>query len=187
MSQAYPTQYASLTQYLQRFDSRTSGGLSSDNGRGVANDGNITAALLDASAEITAAISVGGAYSPSVINTLVASGDTMLVRICCNLAFGLLNIRRGTLPEGAEVIYKSGQDSLVQLRKGQKILNVPSTQAAPVLSIARNSSQANANLLPMTSCPFLGGPSDDRSTTDPGAWGSGSYPSTPQQNGGGNP
>jgi phage gp36-like protein len=174
----YPNQYASIAQIQTRFDIRTLAGASTDDGSGVLNTVNLNDVLQDASAKITSAIRFSSRYTADQVAALIASGDTLLVRLCCNLAYGYLILRRGTMPESVEGFYTHTLETLDQIRTGKLLLNIPGVGAASTPVVVSNTAAQNANLLPMASNDFLGGPSDTRSTTDPGTWGSASYGST---------
>lgn len=177
-----PTQYATVAQLQQRYDARMVGDLSSDDGSGTTNSATLNAVLSDATAEINAAILLGSRYTATDINNLINSGDTLLPRLCCDLAMFDLQLRRGVGQPSER--YKASVEIIKQIKEGKAVLNLADSQSAGLPSLVTLTSTQAQNAEPMTSCPFLGGPSDTRTIDDPGSFGSGSYPATADYGGG---
>ena len=101
--------YAIPADMLARYDARRLGDLVNDDSTrastgALSTNANLQAALDDASGMLDAAIQRGQRYSPTDIANLIAAGGSptnplynsykLLVRICCDLAYGLLVGRR---------------------------------------------------------------------------------------------
>jgi phage gp36-like protein len=153
--------YATGTDFLKRFDARTTGDLCSDDGNRVPpalllTDPNLLAALSDASGVINSAIFQGNRYQASDIAQLTDVDLSLLIRLCCNLAFGLLMMRRGNDVTGVPQ-YQEALRVLEQLKKGERIFNIQSAkdagtgQAEFLSPIAKQ----NTNLIVNAAAPFF--------------------------------
>lgn len=92
--------YASTGDMKKRYDVRRLGEICrDDNGRDSSDalDSNeiLLQALDDASSMIESALMVGGRYTLTDLNELSESQKNMLIRLTCDLAYGLLIQRRG--------------------------------------------------------------------------------------------
>jgi len=142
---------------VARYDTRTIQDLASDTGTEVSvsalsTDPNVTAALLDASGRMDAAILTGKQYTPAQLAALTGNSLALRRRICCDLAMFFLMSRR---PEkyGAESL-KAAQDAaeeyLERLRKGERIFEVTTIQDAqlPDIDGPTTTQYSTMNLLP---------------------------------------
>lgn len=151
--------YATVANFKARYDLRLINQLSSDNNSGVGVTANIQASLDDASAQINMAALQGSQYTVLQMTTLVASGDTQLVRMNCDLALQFMAKRRGSgLPAGLATQLKESLDLLDLLRRGERILNITENMVANLPVIINTSALQNSYIQPMASIPFFGGP-----------------------------
>lgn len=93
--------------------------------------GVVSAALDDASDLVMAAAAIGDRYS---VADLTGYGGNLLIRITCNLAMGLILMRRGRAVTDEEALskpYTEALEYLEQLRRGERIFfAVPDVPAA---------------------------------------------------------
>lgn len=91
----------------------------------------LIAALEDASGQVRAACETANRYTAEELDTLGAANDPFLIRLVCDLAFGLLLTRRsrpveaGNYPE-----IERAEQWLALLRFGERVLNVQSAKDA---------------------------------------------------------
>jgi phage gp36-like protein len=124
--------YATPAQFLVRYDARRLGQLVRDDGTKATpaellSDDNLAAVLDDASGMIDAAVLRGGRYESSDLTDLTGQSEAYLVRLCCDLAYGLLVERRGFSQGEAQVSaggYTRALQTLDQLAEGQRVFNV---------------------------------------------------------------
>ena len=151
--------FATEAQFKERYDSRTINQLTKDDNTTTGDSAVITALLDDASAEITAAAIQGSQYTRSQLDTLVSSGDTMLVRLACDIAMRNLFRRRGqgVPPQFADSI-RSAEDFIDTIKKGGRVLSVDDNRPADVPSLVELSASEKQNLgLIVDRSPFWGG------------------------------
>lgn len=131
---------ASVANLVARYDKRRLAELSSDGGvrvdptsidNNLATTHPIQQCILDATAMILSAVRVSGRYTVIDIygNNQVSPaipGSTAVIRLCCDLAFGLLNARRGyaaTELDSMAPLFSAANQQLELLRQGERILD----------------------------------------------------------------
>lgn len=161
--------YATPGDLLIRYDARRLGDLVHDDGTraspsSLLSDPNLQAALDDASGMLDSAIQRGQKYTPlDISNLLAAAGNPaspyynsykLLVRVCCDLAYGLLVGRRGFNSTDTRAQSPRYVEALRQLQmiedgewifltdgghaaSGVDVSQVPLTTAVPLLSSIR--------------------------------------------------
>jgi phage gp36-like protein len=126
--------YATPSDLLARNDARIIGDLLYDNGVRInetdilTNDA-VETALDDASGLVNSAAFVGGRYTAADLTGLTGADQSFLVRLTCNLAFILLVQRRG-IDTSPYPQWADAQNTLQQLRFGERIFNVVGVQEA---------------------------------------------------------
>ena len=139
--------YASSTDFANRYDSRLIQQLSVDD-NSTSSGGTVISALLDdAQAEILTATLKGSIYTAGQLTALVATGDTALVRLNCDLALKLLVGRRvGGIPPALTDLIKRAEDMLDALRSGKRVLNIAINRQAdgPAIVVSTGLEQSNA-------------------------------------------
>lgn len=126
--------YAKIGDLTARYDSRAIGDLVSDQGSrqsvgDLASNGSVQAALDDAAGLINAACNVSERYTTNELNDLTGVNKALLIRINCDLAFGLLVQRRGNDPAKC-VGYVSSMEYLEEIKDGKRIFASPADVAA---------------------------------------------------------
>lgn len=142
--------YCTATDLLKRYDARIIGDLIGDNNArveaaSIVSDPNVQAALDDASGMINSAILVAQKYTSLQLAALTGADQAFLVRLVCNLAFGLLTIRRG-LPKDKLEQYEEALETLKMLRSGERVFAVPENEAAGNPSASFPSASVYSNL-----------------------------------------
>lgn len=130
--------YAAPTDMLARYDARRVGVLVRDDGTmasagALQSDTNLQAALDDGASLINAACLRGGRYQPADLTGLTGVDKALLLRLNCDLAYGLLVARRGytaTEQQSAAPSYAGALALLEHLADGVLIFNVQSVIAA---------------------------------------------------------
>jgi phage gp36-like protein len=139
--------YCSGAEFLQRYDSRRVAQLVSDDGTvvpfaGLTGNGNILAALEDATAEINAAVLVGKRYTARQLEPnptdggplyLTLNGYYLLKRLCSDLAFGYLVARRGlSAGESGSLAprFEQAMAMIDRIRYGERIFDLADQSAA---------------------------------------------------------
>lgn len=131
--------YASVSDLLKRYDARVIGDLVNDSGTRQTSiqlllDDNVQASLDDAAGMINSAVFNAERYDVVALNNLTGVDQAFLIRLNCDLAFGLLSMRRGT-QEKALPMYEMALDTLERLRTGDRVFNsLPELQAGNVTS-----------------------------------------------------
>jgi phage gp36-like protein len=145
--------YASPSDFLKRYDARVLGDLVGDSGvrvdpSALLQNVNVQAALDDASGMIDSAVLVAQKYTPDELAALTGVDAAFLIRIVCNLAFGLLTMRRGQPTEQIEQ-YKEALAALELLRSGERVFNVLANEEAgnPSASFPSFSVYSNLQLM----------------------------------------
>lgn len=150
--------YATISDFNARYDSRVIAQLSNDTNSTSANSSNVQACLDDATAQINSAALHGSQYTVTQLTTLLATGDTMLVRMNCDLALDLIAQRRAMGLSGRlQEQVKRSLDLLEALQKGQRIFNIAANRSADTPAVVVLTCQQEANLNLPSSLPFLGG------------------------------
>lgn len=122
--------YATSADIAARYDVRTIGDLLADDGTRIAEaafsaNANLTAALLDASGEVEAALQQLRRYTPAELEALAGNSSGLLKRIVCKVAMGLLWERRQYIDlDKAEEGMDAARKVLEKLRKGEYIFDV---------------------------------------------------------------
>lgn len=122
--------YATASDLLTRYDSRRVGDLVSDSGARDANPAAspvLAACLDDASGMIDLACMVGGRYTPTTLAAMTGNSSKALVRLACDLAYGLLVARRGYSSTDQKTMapqYDQAQNTLELLRKGERVFDI---------------------------------------------------------------
>lgn len=133
--------YATTAQLLERYDYRDIADLVSDTGSPVAQgslatNGNVIAALNDASGEVETALLQGGRYSTDDLAGLTGNSLFHLVRMTSDVAIALLFARR---PLYAFEKYKEARElaekHLDRLRQGEAVFNLTDMQKSSVPSV----------------------------------------------------
>ncbi len=140
--------YATPADLILYFDSRTIGGIASDDGTNVSEsdqqtDPKIVASLDAASGQINAACLQGERYSIADIGGLIGDSRAFLEQLTCVVAMGIL-WRRKPYPEDNQAITSMlqwGEETLGRLRSGEWVWDVAENKAAgraEVKGISRN-------------------------------------------------
>jgi hypothetical protein len=121
--------YALPSDLLMYKDARTIGDLAGDLGvrvtpSAILTNPNVLAALASSAGMINSAILIGNRYTILELQALTGDDFAFLVRINCDLAFGILIGRRGNSPE-QDPDYKEAKMLLEMMRDGKAIFNVP--------------------------------------------------------------
>lgn len=134
--------YATPTDLLARKDARTLGDLVTDVSERVSpedllTDTKLQAALDDASGEIDAALLQGKRYSVADLTALNGNSQKYLIRLTCDIAWGLLCERRsyGVDDERRQAAFKSRREALERLRKGEHVFDLEAVKEAGLPSI----------------------------------------------------
>lgn len=138
--------YATPAQLLARYDARRIGDLVADPAPGsttsrvsptaLLTDVNLAAALGDAAGMIDSAILKGGRYTPQDLADLAALSSgadnsyQLLIRVNCDLAYGLLIRRRGLKVEDSAPGYLEALQTLQRLSDGDLVFNLSAVIAA---------------------------------------------------------
>ena len=158
--------YATIANMQARYDSRIIAQLSADDNSGTINTTVVQDMLDDATATINMATIQGSQYQLNDLTALVAAGDVMLIRMNCDLAIRALVERRGVgLSGGLERQVKASEELIEALRKGERVLNITANRAADTPAMILNSACENANIQPLSSIPFFGGPQGTPTTS----------------------
>lgn len=126
--------YATIADFAARYDVRALGGLTQDDNT-RASAGQVAASdvvqqmLDDASGLVEAACLVGRRYGPDDLAALTGNSRKFLVRIVCDLAYGLLRQRRGA-PDPPTPAYAQAVQNLGDLRAGALIFGFVETERA---------------------------------------------------------
>jgi phage gp36-like protein len=163
--------YAAPSDLIVRYDTRVVGNLLSDNGTTVAAGAiptNATALALmsDASGELESALLRGQQYSVADLTGLTGNALSYLVRITCDIAFGLLYERRPYQDaEKRKDAVDKKDDLLKMLSDGTRVFGTPGAELAGVAVITgpsyqtyfnQNSvvSRARGNFYPQVRLPY---------------------------------
>lgn len=157
--------YALIGDMENRYDSRVLAQLSNDENGTTRVDEVLQASLEDAYARINSAALQGSQYTVAQLEELVDAGDTMLVRMNCDLAIKFMAQRRGMgLPKGLESQVKESLDLLEALQQGKRVLNIDANRGADVPEIVTLTSDQQENLGSLTNISFFGGPQATKTT-----------------------
>ncbi len=146
---------------LARFDARVLGDLVNDTGvrqtpTQLLTDPNLAAALDDGAGMITSAALYGERYTVAQLLALTGTDQAFLIRLNCNLTFGLLQQRRGNDPTEFPS-YVEALQILELIKSGSRLFNVPAdTQAGvPESYYATAQNIATVNLLTNAARPYF--------------------------------
>lgn len=122
------TSYATPGQFLVAYDVRQIGDLIGDadarvDATAILTDPNVAAALNAASGEIESACLVGEKYNPTNLNALTGMSAARLQKLCADLAFWNLLVRRYPTAQATET-YKAAQETLQKLRYGELVFGL---------------------------------------------------------------
>ena len=147
--------YASGSDMVARYDVRRMGQWLSDSGVPV-EDGDVPsntklAALLnDASELVNSAAFVGKRYSRANLTSLSSDdGGPLLKRIVCDLAYGMLAMRRGySIKELTDLApgWEWAQEMLEQLRLGERIFDFTAAADAGLVEVVSVTDQSGSLL-----------------------------------------
>lgn len=145
--------YATPSDLLARYDARVLGDVVGDNNLRIDSTAlltnvNVQAALDDASGMINSAVLVAQKYSPLDLAAMTGVDKALLLRHVCNLAYGLLTMRRG-LPVDKLDQFKMSMEALDKLRSGERVFGVPANEEAgnPQASFPSFSTYNNLKLM----------------------------------------
>lgn len=129
--------YATPDDMIARFDVRTLGDLSADDGSqvsasGLATNAKIIACLSDASGQVEAACLQGERYTIEDLGGLTGDSESFLVRIVCDLALGYLWRRKLYVEENAARLesVQRADEHLTRLRSGEWVFDVTEVKEA---------------------------------------------------------
>lgn len=136
--------YATISDLKTRYDNRRLGDLIKDDdtratGSTLDNSTVLQAVLDDATGMIDSACLAGKRYTTDDLSGLTGTDAALLIRICCDLAYGLLVRRRGfTEQEVAKLApgYNEAMQILRQLRLGELVFNVAAVLEAGTMTRA---------------------------------------------------
>ena len=161
--------FADTNNFYDRYDSRLIQQLSVDDNSTNSGASVLSALLADAQAEILTAALRGSIYTVDQLNTLVASGDTALVRLNCDLAMKLLVGRRVSgIPTALQDILKRAEDMLDALRVGKRVLNVAVNRGADTPAILVSTGLQLSNLGDITQGDFWSNRTGTNTVDQPG-------------------
>lgn len=129
------TGYADSDDLIARYDVRTIREYASDEDARVtagslSTNDRVTAALLGASGEVEAAVTIGGRYIPDDLDDLTGSSLAFLKDLVCALAMGRLFLsrpdRKGEPPQSV----KDAREMLVALSEGAMVFGLVENQDA---------------------------------------------------------
>jgi phage gp36-like protein len=126
--------YATATDLTKRFDARVIGDLVNDQNTRVdptslATNANVLAALDDATSIINSAVLVANRYDVDDLAAMKDIDAALLIRLTCNLAYGLLVMRRGQSVEKLDP-YQDALKMLDHLRAGDRVFNIAGNEDA---------------------------------------------------------
>lgn len=135
--------YATPDDMIARFDVRTLGDLSADDGTRVSSanlaiNAKLVASLSDASGQLEAACLQGERYSIEDLGGLKGDSESFLVRIVCDLALGYLWRRKLYVDENAarlEAVQRA-DEHLTRLRSGEWVFDVTENKEAGRAKVA---------------------------------------------------
>lgn len=161
--------YATIADFQARYDVRLIAQLSDDGNSGVVNSANIQPLLEDGKYEIITSCLRGSIYTAAQLDALVASGDTVLVRLNCDLALKMLVSRRvGGIPTALTAIVKAADEFLDALRSGKRVLNIDLARAADTPGIVTTTGLQRHNLGDLTQNEFWSNCRGTNTTNGPG-------------------
>jgi phage gp36-like protein len=164
--------YATPDDLMNRVDVRRLGDLASDNDvrlgpAQLRTSRRLLECLDDASGMVDAGCLAGRRYLPEDLTTLTGTAYKLLVRVVCDLAYGLLAQARGLDPnevEGVAPSYRRGMAYLDQLQKGEWIFGSV-TKAAdaglPHIKTIQNPQNLLSNQMDRVLGPFPPDPPGD--------------------------
>lgn len=170
--------YATSADMIKRYDANRVGQLVKDDGTkattaALVTDDVLAAALDDASQLLRSAFRAGNRYTDDDITDILASaGAALLIRLTCDIAYGLLMARRG-YPE-ADIQnntprYKDAMETIRAIRNGDKVFDIDGDEGEAT-NVSRVVLSKNLNLV--TGAQRLFGDLIDRSNLTPGTAGS---------------
>lgn len=126
--------YATPAQMIQRYDANRLGELVKDDGTKATSvqlltDTVLLAILADAQQEVDTALTAGGRYTKTELAALITANTNAnpLIRLTCDIAYGLLVARRGYTEEEVGRLaprYKAAMQQIELLRDGMRLFQV---------------------------------------------------------------
>jgi phage gp36-like protein len=145
--------YASVSDFLARYDRRTIGDLVSDTDDRETNLDNhpvLLSALSDASGIVEAYCLAGGRYHSEDLASMTGNAASLLKRLVCDIAYLLLKDRRGyILDDYHREIYGRVSSTLEKLRNGEMIFGFTKTQKAGVARVSEKSPMTIRTISPL--------------------------------------
>lgn len=155
--------YCTIAQFYQRNDQRVVNQLSNDADEDINLNDYIQAQLDDATDWILGAAIQGNAYTSDELDVLIASGATVLIRMCSDVALRNIYSRRGQgVPQTVQDSTQATYDLIDALRKGENVLAVEGRESARKPALVTNSAIQNSNLNVLTNSSFFNEPTADR-------------------------
>lgn len=161
------TSYASAADFLGRYDARSVGDYVSDLGVKVdpvslLTNANLLTALADASGMVESACLVGLRYQPSDLAGLTGNSLSFLKRLVCDLAIGMLMMRRPQKDRPIPVTYEMALEFLERLRTGERIFGIQETAEAgtPQSRIQDQGKRNTLNLASLQAGRYFGNRAD---------------------------
>jgi phage gp36-like protein len=147
--------YATVDEFLERYDVRDIGDLLADDNVQITaaqcqTNKKLLAALNDASGEIDSAVMVGERYTPTDLRNLTANSAYTLIRITCEIALARLMQRRpGRAIEQVKAMREAADASLKSLSQGNAVLETTTagTAGQPSISTITFAEYTSLNLL----------------------------------------
>lgn len=157
--------FCTIRQFYQRYDQGLINQLSNDAHSDLNLNDYIQAALDDGTDTIRGAAIQGNAYTSVELDALVATGSTILIRMCADVAIRNIYGRRGEgISEGLAESTQGTLDLIEALRKGDNILAVEGRESARKPALVTLTAVETGNLDVMTNTDFFNGPTATRTT-----------------------
>lgn len=158
--------YCTIKQFFQRTDQRLVSDLSNDANADINLNDYIQAQLDDATDWIRGAAIQGNAYTSTELDTLVATGATVLIRMCRDMALRYIYERRGQgVPPDVDKSTQPTMDLIDKLRKGDNVLAVEGREGARKPALITTTAVENGNLDVMINTTFFNEPTATRTTS----------------------
>lgn len=147
--------FATPTDMMNRYDANRLGQLVKDDGTQATTVALLTDPVLltmldDATQFLRSAFIAGNRYSDADLTAFMASTSAgLLIRLCCDLSYGLLFTRRGyseAETQNASPRYKTAMEMIAGIRDGQAILDLANIHGSAEVS-ARTIYSKNVSLV----------------------------------------
>lgn len=157
--------YCTVEQLYERYDQRLIAQLSNDANSILDNTNYIQDNLDDATQWIKAAAIQGNAYTSLELDTLVASGETVLIRMCADVALRNMYSRRAQgMPQPVKDCTQGTYDLIDALRRGENVLAVEGRESARTPALVTTTANENFNLNVLINTDFFNEPTKTRTT-----------------------